>query len=117
MPYGIIVGDDTHREAGRMPSDLTPVLQIATAVILAVLILVFWRALLKLGTLLAVIGVLLVMLGFGLWIGSDILITENEHIGLWAAVLGFYGAVLAVLAGVDWYSRQRAKRKGSSAST
>ena len=113
MPYGIIVGIDAHGAAQRMPADLTPILQIATAIILAVLILVFRRALLGLGVILAAIGVLLVMLGFGLWIGSDLLITENQDIGLWAAVIGFYGAVLAVLAGVDWHMRQSAKRKAS----
>jgi Na+/proline symporter len=100
-----------------MLSDLTPVLQIATAILLAVLILVFWRALLGLGALLAVIGVLLVLLGFYLWIGSDTLITDNENIGLWAAVIGFYGAVLAGLAGLNWHLVQRAKRKASSGST
>lgn len=117
MPYGIIVGDDTHRAATRMPSDLTPVLQIATAVILAILIIIFWRALLKLGALLAVIGVLLVMLGFYLWIGEDTLITANEDIGLWSAVIGFYGAVLAGVAGLNWYLVRKAKRKATSGST
>jgi len=117
MPYGIIVGDDTHRAAGRMPSELTPVLQIATAVILAILIIIFWRALLKLGALLAVIGVLLVMLGFYLWIGEDTLITANEDIGLWSAVIGFYGAVLAGLAGFNWYLLNKAKRKTTSGPT
>ena len=116
MPYGIIVGNDFQGAAERMPSELTQLLQIATTVILAVLIFVFWRALLGLGALLAVIGVVLVMLAFGLWIGADILITENQDIGLWAAVIGFYGAVLAVLAGVDWYSRQKAKRRASPGS-
>lgn len=100
-----------------MPSDLTPVLQIATAIMLAILVFVFWRALLKLGTFLAVIGVLLVLFAYGLWIGKDPLITENEHIGLWAAVLGFYGAVLAGLAGVDWHLRHKAKRKESPGPT
>ena len=97
-----------------MLSELTPALQVATAIILAILILTFWRALLGLGALLAVIGVLLVMLGYGLWIGTDTLVTGNEYIGLWAAVVGFYGAVLAGLAGVDWHLRQRAKRKAVS---
>jgi hypothetical protein len=99
-----------------MLSDLTPMLQIATAIILAVLVYVFRRALLGLGALLAVIGVLLVMFGYGLWIGTDTLVTGNEYIGLWAAVIGFYGAVLAGLAGVDWHLRQRAKRKAASGS-
>lgn len=100
-----------------MPSDLTPVLQIATAIILAVLVFIFWRALLRLGALLAVIGVLLIMLGFYLWIGPDELITANEDIGLWSAVIGFYGAVLAVLAGLNWYLVQKAKRKATPGST
>jgi hypothetical protein len=117
MRYGIIVGDGTHRAAGRMLSDLTPVLQIGTAIILAILIAIFWRALLGLGALLAVIGVLLVMLGFYLWIGADALITDNEHIGLWAAVIGFYGAVLAGLAGLNWHLVQKAKRKAASGAT
>ena len=117
MPYGIIVGDDIHGTAGRMPSDLTPVLQIATAIILAILVFIFWRALLRLGALLAVIGVLLIMLGFYLWIGPDELITANEDIGLWSAVIGFYGAVLAVLAGLNWYLVQKAKRKATPGST
>lgn len=99
-----------------MLSDLTPLLQIATTIILAVLVYVFRRALLKLGTFLAVIGVLLVMLAYGLWIGTDTLVTGNEYIGLWAAVIGFYGAVLAGLAGVDWHLRHRAKRKAAPGS-
>lgn len=97
-----------------MLSDLTPMLQTATAILLAVLIYAFRRALLRLGTLLAVIGVLLVMLAYGLWIGTDTLVTGNEYIGLWAAVIGFYGAVLAGLAGVEWHVRQRARRKAAS---
>ncbi|HET9733819.1 MAG TPA: hypothetical protein VFP62_00980 [Burkholderiales bacterium] len=97
-----------------MLSDLTPMLQAATAILLAVLIYAFRRALLRLGTLLAVIGVLLVMLAYGLWIGTDTLVTGNEYIGLWAAVIGFYGAVLAGLAGVEWHVRQRARRKAAS---
>jgi hypothetical protein len=117
MPYGIIAGDATHRAAGHMPSDLTPILQIATAIILAILIFIFWRALLRLGALLAVIGVLLIMLGFYLWIGEDMLITGNEDIGLWSAVIGFYGAVLAGLAGLNWYLVKKAKRTATSGST
>jgi len=117
MPYGIIVGNDTHRTAGRMPSDLTPLLQVATAIIIAILIFIFWRALLRLGALLAVIGVLLIMLGFYLWIGEDTLITANEDIGLWSAVIGFYGAVLAGLAGFNWYLLRKAKGKATSGPT
>jgi hypothetical protein len=90
---------------------MTPLLQISTAIIIAVLIPLYWKKLLGLGSLLGAIGVVLSFVGFGLWIGADTLVLENEHIGLWAAVLGFYSAVFAGLATLHWHLDRRARRK------
>ena len=89
---------------------MSPYLEIAAAIIIAVLIPVYRKALLGLGSLLGTIGVLLALLGFGLWVGADELITQNEHIGLWAAVLAFYSAVFAGLASLHWHLDRRARR-------
>jgi hypothetical protein len=89
---------------------MSPYLEIATAVIIAILIPLYWKALLGLGSLLGTIGVLLALCGFGLWVGADALIVENEYIGVWAAVLAFYSAVFAALASLHWHLERRAKR-------
>jgi uncharacterized BrkB/YihY/UPF0761 family membrane protein len=93
---------------------MSPYLEIATAVIMAILIPLYRKALLGLGSLLGTIGVLLALLGFGLWVGADTLILQNEHIGLWAAVLAFYSAVFAGLASLHWHLDRRAKRKAAA---
>ena len=90
---------------------MSPYLEIAAAILIAILIPLYWRTLLRLGSLLGAIGVVLALVGFGLWIGADILILENEHIGLWAAVLAFYSAVFAGLASLHWHLERRTKRK------
>jgi hypothetical protein len=90
---------------------VSPYLEIATAIIIAILIPIYWKALLGLGSLLGTIGALLALLGFGLWIGADALIVQNEYIGLWAAVLAFYSAVFAGLASLHWHLERRRKQK------
>ena len=67
-----------------------------------------------LGSLLGTIGVLLALVGFGLWVGADALIIENEHIGLWAAVLAFYSAIFAALASLHWHLERKAKRRNAT---
>ncbi|HEX9183631.1 MAG TPA: hypothetical protein VF876_10260 [Burkholderiales bacterium] len=94
---------------------MSPYLEITAAVIIAILIPLYWEALLSLGSLLGAIGVLLALVGFGLWVGADALILENEHVGLWAAVLAFYAAVFAGLASLHWHLDRQAKRKAASA--
>ena len=94
---------------------MSPYLEITAAVIIAILIPLYWRKLLSLGSLLGAIGVLLALIGFGLWVGADALILENEHIGLWAAVLAFYAAVFAGLASLHWHLDRRARRMAASA--
>ena len=93
---------------------MSPYLEIVTAIIIAALIPIYRRQLLGLGSLLGAIGVLLALLGFGLWVGADELIVQNEYIGLWAAVLAFYSAVFAALASLHRYLDRKAKRKAAA---
>jgi len=93
---------------------VSPYLEITTAIIVAVLIPVYRRQLLGLGSLLGAIGVLLALLGFGLWVGADELIVQNEYIGLWAAVLAFYSAVFAALASLHWHLDRKARRNAAA---
>lgn len=93
---------------------MSPYLEITTAIIVAVLIPVYRRQLLGLGSLLGAIGVLLALLGFGLWVGADELIVQNEYIGLWAAVLAFYSAVFAALASLHWHLDRKARRNAAA---
>jgi hypothetical protein len=96
---------------------VSPYLEITTAVIVAILIPIYWKALIGLGSLLGAIGVLLALVGFGLWVGADALIIENEHIGLWAAVLAFYSAIFAALASLHWHLERRAKRRNANSAS
>jgi len=72
---------------------VTLVLQIAAGIVLAVVILAFWRHILALGALLAVIGVLLAVAGLGLWIGADALLANREYIGVWLVAVGFFSLI------------------------
>ena len=72
---------------------MTLVLQIAAGIILAVVILAFWRQILGLGVLLAVIGVLLAVGGLGLWIGADALMANRQYIGVWFVTVGFFSLI------------------------
>ena len=96
---------------------MSPYLEIVAAVIIAVLIPIYRKALLGLGSLLGTIGVVLALIGFGLWVGADTLILQNEYIGLWAAVLAFYSAVFAGLASLHWHLERRSKRAAAAPDT
>jgi hypothetical protein len=93
---------------------MSPYLEIAAAIIIGILIPIYRRPLLGLGSLLGAIGVLLALLGFGLWVGAEELILQNEYIGLWAAVLAFYSAVFAGLASVHWHLDRKARRQAAA---
>ena len=72
---------------------MTLVLQIAAGILLAMAILAFWRQILWLGALLAVIAVLLVVAGYPLLLAVDSLMANREHIGVWLVIVGVFSLI------------------------
>lgn len=93
--------------AWRILAAVTLILEIAAGIVLAVLILKFWRETLGIALLLGVLSVLLVVGGLVLWVGVEGFLYHER----WAVDLLILGAVAGSAWAANWYLNSREKSR------